>query len=190
MTLKVSKKEIRLQRNLKKFAKKKEKSARLSSSIEIKDKYIRSTTAPPLEKKPRSKSPSNYKKHYFSWCITHSDTGCSWPWNEPRQWSQDEYTQIIKPHMDSHNNDPWQDVETKTYNGSHGFRSLLNKYQPLDSLCGDAQLRWLELELISQFEELFRFRLGTNRRVWGVRIQHHFYMVWYERDHKICPPKG
>jgi hypothetical protein len=40
---------------------------------------------------------------------------------------------------------------------------------------------------LAEFEELFRLRLGSNRRIWGVRIQHHFYMVWYERSHKICP---
>lgn len=98
-----------------------------------------------------------------------------------------EYTGRIKPHMDSHNNNSWIEVENKKYNARRGFRKLLNKYQNLGSICGEARRRWLNLELLSQFEELFRMRLGTDRRIWGVRIQHYFYLVWYERNHKICP---
>lgn len=63
--------------------------------------------------------------------------------------------------MNAHSNDSWNDVEYKTYNGRGNFQKRLNEYQPLDSLCVEAQQRWLELELLSQFEELFRFRLGS-----------------------------
>lgn len=187
MTKKGSKKELRLQKKLEKLTKKKEKSVRLSSGIEIQDKYIRSPTKPKLEKKPRSSSAENYKNYYFTWCQTHSDTYGTWSWGENREWSDAEFLQTIQPHLDAHNNDSWNDVESKDYNGRGGYRKLLNKYQPLDSICDDAQLRWCDLEILSEFEELFRLRLGSNRRIWGVRIQHHFYMVWYERNHQICP---
>ena len=190
MAEKTSKSEARLQRQLDKLTKTQAKNARLSELIEIKDKYIRLAVKPPLEVTPRSTLPENYKKIYFSWCETHSDTEGDWSWNEPRQWTEDEYTQTIKPHMDGHNNDSWNDVENKTYNGSNGFRKLYNKYQPLDSICDEAQLRWIDKELLAEFEELFRLRLGTGKRIWGIRIQHHFYMVWYERNHKICPIKN
>lgn len=184
-----SKKERRLKRNLEKIAKQQKKSVRLSSSVEIKDKYIRSSQVPDLDKIPRSPDPSNYKKYYFQWCSSHSDTDGKWGWGEERLWSNDEYTKDILPHLNSFNNNHWADVETQTYNGSGGIRRLLNKRQALGTICDEAQRRWIGLDLVSQFEELFRFRLGTNRRIWGVRVQHHFFMVWYERHHKICPIK-
>jgi hypothetical protein len=189
MTKKLSKKEARLQKKIEKLAKKDKKNVRLSSSVEINDKFIRVSTKPSLEKVPRSKSPSNYKECYFSWCDTYSDTDGLWSWknDEPRAWTDEEFTTIIQPHMQSHASDSWNEVETKSYNGSGGFRKLLNKYQPLTSVHGEAQNRWSELEGLSQFDEFFRFRLGSERRIWGVRLQHHFYMVWYERHHQICP---
>ena len=183
----MSKKEARLQRNLEKLAKTQEKNIRLSSNIKIEEKYIRTNVKPPIKKEPRSINQDRYKEYFFSWCDTVSDIEDSWSWGEVRQWTDNEYAQIIKPHMDSNNNNSWAEVEAQTYNGAGGFRKNLNKYQMLDSICDEAQLRWLDLELMSQFDELFRLRLGSFKRIWGVRIQHHFYLVWYEREHKICP---
>lgn len=184
-----SKKERRLQKQLEKLTKQKEKSVRLASSIEIKEKYIRSTQVPDIKKLPRSPDPSNYKNHYFQWCASHADIKGVWEWGENRSWSKEEHEFGITPHLNALNNNHWADVERQTYNGSGGYRKLLNKYQPLDSTCDEAQIRWLDLELVSQFEELFRFRLGSHRRIWGIRVQHHFFMVWYERHHQICPVK-
>ena len=186
---KLSKAEARIARKIEKLASNEGKSARLDKCIEIKDKYLKSAVTPPLSNSPRAHLPESYKKYYFTWCDTHSDVSGDWSWSEPRQWDDNEYAQTIKPHMDSHNSDSWNDVENKTYSGKKKYRKLLNKYQPLDSLCNEALVRWHDLEHISEFEELFRLRLGDKKRIWGIRIQHHFYMVWYERNHKICPVK-
>ena len=183
----MSKKEARLQRKLEKLVKNQEKNIRLSSNIEIKEKYIRSNSKPLIKKEPRCINQDGYREYFFAWCDTIADVEDVWSWGEVRQWTNDEYTQMIKPHMDSYNNNSWAEVESQTYNGAGGFRKPLNKYQALDSICDEAQLRWLDLELLSQFDELFRLRLGSFKRVWGIRIQHHFYLVWYEREHKICP---
>ena len=185
---KLNRKEKRIEKQLTKDAKQKEKSVRLSSSVSIPDRYVRSNAKPPLEKTPRSLDPNNYRKYYFSWCDSEADAEGSWSWNENRAWSDDEF-ELIKNHLNSYSNNSWETVETMTYSGRDRFRKLLNKYQTLDSICEEAHYRWLELENMSQFDRLFRLRSGTNRRVWGVRIEHHFYMVWYERNHKICPAK-
>jgi hypothetical protein len=187
--MKQCKKEVRLQKKVEKQLKQKEKNIRLSSDVEFIDKYIRVMSLPSLDKNPRAKSPDNYKECYLTWCSSHKDVDGEWTWehNEPRQWQESEYTELIEPHLNSYINDPWKIVESKTYNGSGNVRKLLNKYQPLDSVCNEAQIRWFDLDLVSQFDEFFRFRMGTNRRAWGIRIQHHFYLVWYERHHQICP---
>ncbi|MDM8542013.1 hypothetical protein QUF90_13080 [Desulfococcaceae bacterium HSG9] len=189
MTQKKSKKELRILRKLTKQKKQKNKNARLSSSVVIENKIIRSHHKPDIIKHPRSADPENYKKYYFSWCLNQADIIGRWTWGEPRQWSDNEYSDAIRPHMNSHNNDSWNNVESKTYNGKGGYRKSLNKYQPLCSLVKEAQRRWWGIDLISQFEELFRLRLGSSKRIWGVRIQHHFYMIWYERHHRIYPIK-
>ena len=183
---KLSRKEKRIKKQLTKDTKQKEKNVRLSSSVSIPDKYVRSNAKPPLEKTPRSTDPNNYKKYYFSWCDSEADTEGCWSWNENRAWSDSEFINIIKHHLDTYLNSSWGETELADYNGKSGYRKLLNKYQPLESIRAEAQDRWLEIDNISQFDSLFRLRLGTYRRIWGVRIEHHFYMVWYERHHEIC----
>lgn len=186
----MNKAEKRLKRKLEKQLKQDEKNARLSESVVIKDQYIRSNYVPSLDKKPSSLPPDSYKNHYFSWCDSHSDIDGAWSWGEARAWTDDEHSSSISSTLNSNVNNSWKEVESKDYNGAGGFRKLLNKYQELTSLCDEAQARWLDLDYLSQFEELFRLRAGSNKRLWGVRVQHHFFLVWYERDHKICPIKN
>jgi len=46
--------------------------------------------------------------------------------------------------------------------------------------------RWRELDL-EQFESIFRFRLGDQkRRTWGFIVQAHFHMVWWDRNHSYA----
>ncbi|HLP88621.1 MAG TPA: hypothetical protein VK184_08545 [Nostocaceae cyanobacterium] len=185
----MSKKEERIKRQNEKALKKQQQNARLAKNVEISSKLVRSTAKPDLAKVPRSVDADDYKNHYFSWCVSEADQEGVWSWSEPRKWEDEEYLEIIEPHFQSLHNNSWQEVENLTYNGASGKRRHLNKPQELNSLCEEAQERWKELEIFSQFEVLFRFRLGTNERIWGVRIQHHFFTVWYERYHQICPIK-
>ncbi len=192
MTKILSKAAKRLIRRNDKLAKQNDKSVRLSGNIEIDEKYIRIDVAPELVKSPRASSPYNYKECYFSWCHSYSDQEGNWTWKnqEPRTWSAGEESNTIVPHMNNLIRKPWAEVEKEDYNGKKGFRKRLNKYQPLDSICVEAQIRWLELPELSQFEEMFRLRLGSDKRIWGIRVNHHFFMVWYERYHQICPVKN
>jgi len=187
MGKKESRRDARLKRKIAKLANIKEKNVRLSNYVKIESKFIRSSSKPDLSKAPRFKSPENYKTYYFSWDDSHSDIDGHWSWQEPRQWNDDEYSKIIKPHLDSHNNNSWGEIEVLTYSGKNKFRKLYNKYQNLESICPEAQERWLGLDLLSEFEELFRMRLGEDRRIWGIRVQHFFFLVWYDRYHSICP---
>lgn len=185
--MKPSKSESRIERQNRKALKDKEKSARLSSSIEIPQKYIRTTEMPAFEKTPRSVDPDNYKDTMFSWSENNADRDDAWSWGENRDWSQEEFDDDIKSHLDSLNNLAWHEVETLTYNGAGKYRKRLNKYQNVESLCDEALGRWIDELEMADFEETFRLRSGSDRRIWGVRISHHFYLIWYERNHKICP---
>lgn len=45
------------------------------------------------------------------------------------------------------------------------------------------------LEEISQddLDELFSLRLGNKPRIWGVRIENIFKILWWDPNHEICP---
>lgn len=189
MALKQSKSEKRLQRRIEKNLKEQNNNARLAQSIVIESKPIRITVVPDFDNLPRiAFQEFSYKDCALSWGITHADTEGAWSWGESRIWSDEEYLQDIESHFKSLVNNSWKEIESHTYNGKGKIRKLLNKSQPLDSIIEEAQNRWVEDETRAQFEELFRFRLGTDKRAWGIRVQHHFFLVWYERHHKICPP--
>ena len=184
---KMSKKEDRIKRQNEKKLKDQQKKVRLAKNVEVSSKLIRITEKPDLRKIPRSVDVDNYKNHYFSWCVSEADLEGVWSWGEVRKWEEEEYLNTIEPHFQALDNNSWQEVETQTYNGASNQRKNLNKYQRLNSICEEAQQRWQDIEIISQFEVLFRLRLGTSRRIWGVRVQHHFFIVWYERHHQIYP---
>lgn len=180
-------KQRKLARIAEKQVKQAEKSARLAANVIVKSPFVKIGIKPDIRKITLNPNQFDYKMTLFEWCCTHGDTIGRWSWREKRAWSNEEFSDIISLKLTSLTTLPWAEVETLTYNGSGGARRFLNKYQPLDSICDEAQLRWLENDNLNQFEELFRLRLGGNRRIWGVRVQHHFFMVWYERNHKICP---
>lgn len=123
-------------------------------------------------------------------CVTHADLEGFWSWGEPRRWSDVEQIKDINGHLDILLNNTWNEIETQTYNGADGYRKPLNKYQTLDSLCAEAQDRWINNPELEEFESLFRFRRGSKKRLWGIRVQHHFFLIWYERKHKICRPEN
>ena len=183
----MSKKEERIKRQNEKKLKEQTKKVRLAQNIEVSSKLVRATEKPDLRKIPRSVNADDYKNHYFSWCVSEADLEGVWSWGEVRKWEEEEYLNTIEPHFQALDNNSWQEVETQTYNGASNQRKNLNKYQRLNSICEEAQQRWQDIEIISQFEVLFRLRLGTSRRIWGVRVQHHFFIVWYERHHQIYP---
>ena len=186
----LSKSESREKRKKEKQEKNKSKNIRLSSSIIFPEREIRTTAIPEItSRSPRSGiSEFDYLDKVFEWNVLHADLEGDWSWNEPRQWSDCEFAGIIEPHFNSMLNNTWREVENQKYNGKGGHRKKLNKYQSINSICKEAQQRWKENDTICQFEDLFRCRLGTYRRTWGIRILNHYFLIWYERNHNICPP--
>lgn len=64
--------------------------------------------------------------------------------------------------------------------GKRGY----HHFQPIDSLCKEAQERLCVLDL-DDLDELFRFRLGSGERLWGVKQQEDFFLLWWDPDHKV-----
>ena len=183
----MSKKEARLKRREEKNQKNKDNNIRFAQSIGVSSEHlIRMPTPPNLNELPKlSVNNFDYQEYAFHWGLEYADRIGSWWWGESRDWTNEEYSGTIEYHLKPLEGNTWKSVENLTYNGSGKVRWPLNKYQHINTLDHEAQERWLEHEILGQFEELFRLRLGKEKRIWGLRVQYHFFMVWYERGHNI-----
>jgi hypothetical protein len=201
MTDRFSKAEKRQQRQEEKNQKRKEKSVRFAENIgaSLTSKAVR--IAPILELRKTVKTdekPSNAKtvhipnEEIFSnnciltWCTTHSDVQGEWSWKELRAWTNEEWEGRILPSFSSFQSLTWSEILEQRTPASGGRSLLRNHFQEVSSLIEEAQLRWLEMGL-EEYDTAFRFRFGNKVRAWGIKLDGHFYLVWWERRHKIYP---
>jgi hypothetical protein len=71
-------------------------------------------------------------------------------------------------------------VATTTFSGGG------NKQVPVERLASAAQARLRQLNL-DDLDELWELRLTNKERVWGRRVRHLFYPIWWDPDHEVCP---
>ncbi len=196
-----SKKDAREQRKLAKIEKKQAKSIQLANSMREHVKQPRILDAPPLSRTPRSpggvsksqKSPRSTDPRkelldvLMTWCDTQADIEGEWGWGEQRAWSQEEYDSDVKPSLDSMGQNTWGNIwNDQKVKAKKGKEVPKHHDHPINNLCKEAQDRWVEHGL-EEHDTAFRFRFGSTKRAWGVRLQAHFYLVWWERHHQIYP---
>lgn len=78
----------------------------------------------------------------------------------------------------------WREVKELKFNSRRKTRQLHHS-QPVTSICSRAQKRIRELNL--DIEEVFRFRHGNTMRLWGYMEGARFCILWFDRQHAICP---
>lgn len=95
-------------------------------------------------------------------------------------------TQIL-PNFSLLEKSTWSEIlfEQKTPAKGDKSRSK-HHFQLLTTLVQEAQDRWIEIGL-EEYDTAFRFRFANTIRAWGIKLQGHFYLVWWERYHKIYP---
>lgn len=144
--------------------------------------------APHLEREARQEPKTVVDGSRFesqvTWCTKKSDRKDSWSWREERNWTEEEYREIIEPKFKEFQEMTWARVNEFSSDGGH----KMHHGQGQDSIVPEARARWLDLGL-EEFDTLFRFRLGGTRRAWGFIVQAHFHMVWWDRNHKIHWPE-
>lgn len=116
----------------------------------------------------------------MTWCARAADKYDQWSWGEDRGWASDEWNNEIAKCLDSLEGHDWKEIQAMTSDTMH----LMHHDHDISDLCDEAVERWIERDL-EQFDTLFRFRLGNKKRAWGIELQGHFYMIWYERNHQI-----
>lgn len=189
MSKKPSKSEKRRIRSAAKKEKQKKDNNRLVAKLAPDLRSLpRTLQLPHPNNPPRLPRDYRYREYAFTWTFDECDREGDWAWGEPRDWTEDEYKKTITPPIKSRQHNTWEQVHSETYNGKHGRRlPLYRENFSLENLDREAQDRWMENELREQYPEPARFRIGTNRRVWGFRYMHCYYIVWYERQHNIYP---
>jgi hypothetical protein len=76
----------------------------------------------------------------------------------------------------------WQEVWMQT-SGRH----RKHHEQEIASVCKKAQDLISGLGHADIFDQLFRFRVGAKKRLWGYELAGVFYILWWDADHLIYP---
>lgn len=185
----MGKREARIARQNQKILDRQEKGARLVEAV-IEDMRPRmidivesSTTVPRTLENP--KSIMQMRMEYRM--MDSADRFGSWSWGQNRDWCAPAYGPenacTVRSLMIEMSGLYWHEIYDQRTGGKDRHRK--HHSQSWSSLCTEAQERWLEIE--RDEDELFRFRAGGAERVWGYRSGHVFFVVWWDRDHKIYP---
>ena len=145
-----------------------------------KNKQIPQRSARPQHKqvKKSASPPESINDKMFSWSATevdHEYTG-EWKW---KLTAKDVFDLLCL--LESRLT--WQEVKDLRTGGRQSRR--LHHDQPINSICVAAQQRLAELEI--DVERVFRLRRGNMIRVWGYLAGPVFRILWYDREHRVCP---
>jgi hypothetical protein len=134
-------------------------------------KSVGHAAAPPLPLDPQ----------LFRWTAVSVDHAFSGAWDWDLRGREAQHVLTVLQEMSDLT---WREVKAlETHSKRQTHR--LHHSQPVDSVCRDAQQRLDELEL--QVQELFRLRHGNLVRIWGYVQGATFHILWFDRDHSVCP---
>ena len=143
---------------------------------------VRLRARPVEEKTPRrSVDPGSIYQMMMRWSIDSADREGTWSWGVDRKWSDETWGGIVKPKLDEFEKLMWREIEEFTTSSGHRSHHSMSR----DVICNESQARMVELD--HGYDEIYRFRLGNNRRLWGFRIVNMFEILWYGPTHKIYP---
>lgn len=158
-----------------------EKKARLAVSLaESSTGHPRVGKNPSSHRTPRlGVNPESYMQCRMTWCVTKTDVEGAWSWGQQRQWSEQDYQSHIVVTLANLTQLTWFEISQMYADGRKRHHA-----QALSTVELEAQHRWSQLDMAT--DDLFRFRLTGRQRAWGYRENAHFFMVWYDPEHKIC----
>lgn len=80
----------------------------------------------------------------------------------------------------------WSELERQQTGSSR--RRQKHHSQEVSTLCKAARDRLADLRHDEIFgDDLFRFRLGGTARLWGFVVDDVFYLLWWDRHHRVYP---
>jgi hypothetical protein len=184
----MGRREARIERNNKKILDQQEKNARLVEVVKS-DHVPRIEVSVSSAETPRAaEDPGSIMQMRMMFKMLEcADRTEQWSWGQGRNWCSPEHSAenacAIRSFMIEMSALYWHEIHSQTTGGRERHRK--HHAQSWDSICDEAQRRWLEIG--RDEEELFRFRAGGRERLWGFRAGHVFYLVWWDAEHQIYP---
>ena len=164
--------DARINRAVERKSKVKDKSARLLARIEAK---AASTKAPRL-----GADTGSIFHMQMAWTCDAPDCADSWSWGQPRQWRDTEWSGEIEPKLNGFAGLRWSEIDAFTTNSGHKAHHAMDVAR-IDDEPRD-RIKFLAL---AHDGDIFRFRLGFKKRLWGFRIVNVFEVLWYDPHHMI-----
>lgn len=78
----------------------------------------------------------------------------------------------------------WQQIQNASGGRSSGTNS---HFIDVEDLITEAKSRLVELNVYN--DQLFSLRLTGSKRLFGILEDGVFHVIWYDRNHEICPSK-
>lgn len=88
--------------------------------------------------------------------------------------------------MISYTNMTWQEVKQQTHDRSNKSK---NHSISIDALSKEAQDRIRALHYDEYSDDIFSFALLNLIRVFGIKEDEYFHVVWFDSKHEVCPVK-
>ncbi|QQX83757.1 hypothetical protein JJQ59_15250 [Cupriavidus necator] len=120
----------------------------------------------------------------MQWCPLRSDVDGKWSWGQDRQWSAQDWENIILPALEALQALTWGEIVAQRTGGNNRHK----KHHDMDVgvIDDEALERWIARGL-EEYDTAFRFRLGNMPRLWGFRTAAKFNIVWWDPAHRIYP---
>jgi hypothetical protein len=107
------------------------------------------------------------------WALSYVDMDGDWGWSSCDGDSVEMILRFLK------------ELESCVHTEVFGSR---HKFIKIESLCPQAQKRLEEIEL-DDLDGLWELHLSGKVRIWGHRVEHVFYLVWWDPEHTVCPSR-
>ena len=136
-------------------------------------------------KTPRvTQDPDSIMSCLMEWNRSQADRDGIWSWGQPRDWNEEDWHGIMHPNLCEFERLTWAEILAQ----ETGNKKRHKKHHDMDvfDIIPEAGDRWLELGL-EQYEKIFRFRLQGKPRLWGYKIRAKFFLIWWDKLHKIYP---
>ena len=176
----MSPREARIARDLARKLRENEKSARLRERVN--DDEVRVGATVKADKSIRTgANPGSIFDMQMSWTCDAPDCEGAWSWGTERQWSEQSWSETIEPKLREWERLKWREIDTFSSGSGHKMHHNMGA----DVICPEAQERLDSLQKYG--DDIFRFRLGNRRRLWGFRIVAKFEILWFDPHHEIYP---
>jgi len=139
--------------------------------------------APIVPSKEVREPPLPLNKQQMEWSAQLEDRCGCWSWG-PRDHGDAVWEEEVYAMLRMHEGKTWGRIEAEEVNSRGGRRKKKNVLFHITDLKVEVQERWAELKL-EEFPDLFRFRTGGTKRIYGIRIDNVFYVLWYDPEKNL-----